>query len=139
MRCRTASPALRPIRVLDLWGAGAYAATMAEPESFLERIVTMAARFSADGIEIEYRDGHEEIFAMRGDAGLGLARLPGSGREAKALCEELRRTTRHKRRLTVDGCEYELRVQAFESFGEQAYHVTLSRIEGRPPGAKRDR
>lgn len=92
-------------------------------EEFLEKCV----REGCDGIEMEYKDGYEELYAMEGDTGLG-TRIPSSSPEAAALREGLHRMARKKRqRMVVDGVEYQLRASMYDSFGETAYRVRIVR------------
>jgi hypothetical protein len=96
--------------------------------SMLEHFVAKAVRLGAELVEVEYKDGYEEVFAASGAFGVGIGRLRSSSRDAADLREELHRCTRRKRRIVVDGDTYELRGRSYESFGEEAYRVLLRRI-----------
>jgi len=92
-------------------------------EEFLERCV----REGADGIEMEYKDGYEELYAREGNTALG-TRIPSSSPEATALRQGLHSMAKKKRqRMVVDGVEYELRASMYDSFGETAYRVRIIR------------
>lgn len=97
-------------------------------ESMIERLVAEAIRRGADLLEVEYRDGFEDIIAAKGGVGHGLARFRSSSPEAIALREELYRIVRRKHRVTLDGSEYELRGSVCDSFGEDAFRVQLRRV-----------
>jgi hypothetical protein len=92
--------------------------------STLYGLASEAIRQGADSIEIEYTDGYEEVYFMKGGAGAGIT-LPSSSREVKSLLKELHSITKRGRRVTVDGCEYDLRVRIWDSFGEDAFCVSL--------------
>lgn len=96
-----------------------------EHKSIVERLAAEAIRRGADALDVEYKDGYEEVFAMTGAVGYGIARLRSSGPEAASLRKELRGITRRKRRIRVDGRDYELRGRAYDSFGEEAFRVEL--------------
>ena len=97
-------------------------------ESLLEWFAAEAVRLDADEIEFEYRDGHEEITAMKNGFGFGIGRIPSSTPEASALRDELRAIKRRKRAIVVDNRKVELRATAFDSFGETAFRVKLTRV-----------
>ncbi len=103
-------------------------ATRPMRESILERLVAEAIRSGADSLEVEYRDGYENVVAAHGDVGHGLARFGSSSPEAITLKEELYRIAGRKYRMTVDQCEYELRGRVYDSFGEDAFRVQLRRV-----------
>ena len=43
--------------------------------SVLEQLATEAIRLGAHAMEVEYKDGHEGVFAVSGEVGYGIARL----------------------------------------------------------------
>jgi hypothetical protein len=96
-----------------------------EQRSVVEKLVAEAIRLGADAMAVEYKDGYEEVFAVTGGVGCGIARFGSSSPEAGSLRNELRAGRRRRRRITVDNNEYELRVHVYESFGEEAFHVEL--------------
>ncbi len=93
-----------------------------------ERLASEAIRRGADALQVEYKDGYEEVFAVKGGVGYGIARLRSSSPEAASLRDELHSIARRQRRMTVDDCEYELRGRVYDSFGEEAFHVQLRRV-----------
>jgi len=101
---------------------------VAKHESIVERLATKAIGLGADLLEVEYQDGHEQVFAARGEMGAGIASFPSSSPEAVILREELRGIAKKKRRIAVDGSQYELRGRVYESFGEDAFRVELRRV-----------
>jgi hypothetical protein len=54
-------------------------------ENVLAGLISKAIEFRADEIEIEYKDGYEEVFAMRDCLGTGVGRIESDSEEARAL------------------------------------------------------
>ena len=94
-------------------------------DSVLQRLAVETVRGGADCLEVEHRDGHEEVVAFRGALGQEIVRLPSSSPEAALLREELRAMGARKQYITVDGQEYSVRCEVYESFGEDAYRLEL--------------
>ena len=95
----------------------------------LHGFIAKAARLGADTIEVEYRDGYEEVSVLKGGVGFGIARFPSMGRRSTALREELDRLRKKKTtKVTVNGAEYEIRVRTYERFSEQMFEVRLRRL-----------
>jgi hypothetical protein len=95
--------------------------------SILEKFTAEAIRLGAEQLEVEYKDGYEELSAVAGDFGFLIGRLRSIGQEAATLRHELYQCTRRKRQIVVDGDNYELHARTYDSFGEQAYRVRLRR------------
>ena len=91
----------------------------------LEQLAEQAVRLGADELEVEYKAGCEEVFAMKSNYGLGIASLRSSSPEAKSLQHELYALAKKKQRVTIDDRTYELRARIFDSFGEDAFRVKL--------------
>ncbi len=107
-------------------------------KSVLETLVSRAVELSLDSLEIEYKGGYEEVFGLKGGVGFGIARLRSTSREATSLREELHGIGKKGHRLTVGGGQVEVRVRIFDSFGEEAFRVELSRApRSSPSGAQR--
>ena len=51
----------------------------------LAEFVSKAVELEAREIEVEYKDGYEEITVLKGQMGFGIARLESSGKEATNL------------------------------------------------------
>ena len=58
-------------------------------ESIFEALAAEAIAAGADTLEVEYKDGIQEVYAMGGNVGYSIALLPSSGPEATALCSAL--------------------------------------------------
>ena len=102
--------------------------------SIIEEIASQTIRSGGDAVEVEYKDGYEEVFPVAGRVGTSVGiRLRSSSPEAKSLREGLYRIAKKRQCITVGGCEYELRCRIYDSFGEDAF-----RLEWKPvkPGSK---
>lgn len=114
--------------------------SMQAREGIAERLAAEAIRHGATALDIEYKDGYEEVVAARGVAdygivGFGMAKFRSSSPEAISLRKALYRLVKRKRRITVGGYQYELRGRVYDSFGENAFRVQLRSV----PGATRAR
>ena len=98
-----------------------------KPDDILARLVAQAIDHGADGLEIEYKDGHEEVCAMKGCFGFGIARMPSSSEEATALRDQLCAIGRKGKTITTAAGDFRLKVSPFESFGETAYLVEIQK------------
>lgn len=96
-------------------------------DDILAQLVSEAVRHGADQLEIEYKDGFEEVWAMNGGDGIGIANLESSGEEACALREKLWAIRRKGSTITVGGATFHLKVSTYDSFGEVAYRVRIQR------------
>src|ERR1700681_257297 len=99
----------------------------AQHVSILEKFAAEAIRLGAEQLEVEYKDGYEELSAVAGEFGFGIGRLRSTCQAAAELRHELYQCTRRKRQIVVDGDKYELRGRTYDSFGEEAYRVRLRR------------
>jgi hypothetical protein len=106
-------------------GRNSKPATSANPD-ILTTIVSQVLSAGATEFEVEYKDGHEEICVMRGPIGFGIASLKSSSKEAQELRAQLYKL-RKPRKLRIDGIDYLLRGEIFDSFGEDAFRVKVSR------------
>ncbi len=95
----------------------------------LGKCVLTTIKMGANGLQIEYKDGYEEVFAMKHSMGVGIATLKSGSKEAGLLRNELYEISElEERRIRVDGTEYELKVEIFDSFMEDAFRVTIEKI-----------
>ena len=97
-------------------------------KNIVEQIAAEAIRLGVEELEVEYKDGYEEVFAVKGAVGFGIASLRSSSPQAASLRHELYGITKKKRRLTIGDSEYELRARIYDSFGEDAFRVQLRRL-----------
>ena len=91
----------------------------------LDRLIARAVDLGADGLEIEYKDGREEVCAMKGNCGVGIASLDSSSEEAHALCQRIHKLRKKGSDVTVQGKTYRLRVNVYDSFGGEAYRIEI--------------
>ena len=92
--------------------------------SIIEDLASETIRAGGDAVEVEYKDGYEEVFPVKGQFGTSIGfQLDSSSQEAKSLREELYKIAKKKRRITVSGREYELRCRIYDSFGEHAFRL----------------
>jgi hypothetical protein len=91
----------------------------------LEQLAREALDLGADTLEVEYRDGHDEVVAYSGALGREIARLRSGTPQASALRQDLYATKRRLLRFTAQGQEYGLRAEVYENFGEDAFRVEL--------------
>ena len=78
-----------------------------------------------DDLEIEYKTGHEEITAMKGNFGFGIGEIKSTSPEAAALRDELWSMRNRTKRIELRGTIYKARVRTFESFGKTAYRIDI--------------
>ena len=81
----------------------------------------------ATEMEVEYKAGREEVFAVCCGIGVGIASLNSTSEEARSLRKELYAIGKKKRVVRISATAYVLRVRIFGSFGEDAFHVTIER------------
>ena len=97
------------------------------PDHILARLVFDALQHGADELDIEYKDGREEVFAVKGAMGLGIASLDSSGEEATTLRKQLYAVVRKGKTIRVQRARYRLTATVYDSFGEDAFRVTIRR------------
>jgi len=95
-------------------------------ENVLAGLISKAIEFRADEIEMEYKDGYEEVFGMRD--WLGIGKIESGSEEARAL-RQLLHKVKGKTKIRVDGEDYQIRVAIHESFGEDAFRVSFRRLK----------
>jgi hypothetical protein len=94
----------------------------------LGKCVSKAIKLGVNELEIEYKDGCEEVFAMKHCIGVGIATFKSRSEEAGLLRNELYEISERKeRRIRVGGTEYKLKVEIFDSFMEDAFRVTIEK------------
>ncbi len=110
---------------------------MTVKQSMIEQLASKAVRVGADALDIEYKGGYEEVFAMCGNIGHGIARLKSTSAEAESLRAELQAMVRKNRQLALADREYKLRCRVHESFGEDAYRVEIIPLNVKSPPSAR--
>ena len=94
-------------------------------EITLELLIAKAIEFNANGIEIEYKDGMEEVCIMKGSMGFGIARIDSSSEEALALLQRIHKIKNKGTIVNINGKSYKISVKIFNSFGEKAYRIKI--------------
>ncbi|MCK6560867.1 hypothetical protein L6R21_16860 [bacterium] len=98
--------------------------------NILEEIASKAIRSGGNALEIEHKDGYEEIFPVSGSIGTSVGfRLKSSSEQAKSLLADLSSIAKRKRRISVDGREYELRCRVYDNFDEHAFRLHWRLVE----------
>ena len=105
-----------------------------EPEGILDSLVAKAIQQGADALEIEYNDGREEICAIKGNIGFGIASIESSSDDAATLRKQVAGIGKKGKIIAVHGAAYHLTVKKYDSFGETAFRVRIERRDG----AKKD-
>ncbi len=106
-------------------------------QSIIEQLASKAIRVGADALDIEYKGGYEEVFAMCGSVGHGIASLKSTSPEAESLRTELQAMVRRNRNLAIADREYKLRCRVHQSFGEDAYRVEIIPVNVKSLGSER--
>lgn len=102
--------------------------------TIVQRLVGEALRLGGDALDVDYKDGHEEVCVMRGAIGWGIARYPGARSDAIALRKELCQLAKKRSRVVIQSDTYVLIATERDSFGETAF-----RVEIRPVRSTRQR
>src|ERR1700680_2532015 len=98
---------------------------MGRPTTLLEGLCGHALSLAAQSIEVEYKDRREWVFAKKGDISIGIANYASSSADAKELRENLY-AAKKPVRTVIGGRVYILKVHVFESFGEDAFTVSIN-------------
>ena len=98
---------------------------MGRPTTLLEGLCGHALSLGAQSIEVEYKDGREWVFANQGGIGIGIANYTSSSADAKELRGNLYAAAKKPVRTVIGGQVYILKVGVFESFGEDAFAVSI--------------
>jgi hypothetical protein len=92
--------------------------------SIIEGIASQAICSGGQAIEVEYKDGYEEVFSVGVTARTGVGfQLKSSSDEARALRADLYEVVKKRGIIAVEGREYELRCRIYDSFGEDAFRL----------------
>jgi|WetSurMetagenome_2_1015567.scaffolds.fasta_scaffold302874_2 hypothetical protein len=91
--------------------------------------IVKALELGASGFEIEYKDGYEEIVAIRGHTGVSIGRLDSDSEEASLFRDDLYSLCKRKKKIFAAGREkYAIKVKKYDSFGEDAFQVMIDGI-----------
>ena len=98
-----------------------------ESAGILGRLIADALQHGADTLEIEYKDGREDVCAIKGGIGFGIASIESSSEDARAMREQLYTIGKKGKIISVRGESYHLAVIMYDSFGEDAFRVKIER------------
>jgi hypothetical protein len=98
-----------------------------EPVGILCRLIADALQHGADTLEIEYKDGREDVCAIKGGIGFSIASIESSSDDARAMREQLYAIGKKGKIISVRGESYHLAVIMYDSFGEDAFRVKIER------------
>src|ERR1043166_1186884 len=98
---------------------------MGRPATLLEGLCGHALSLGAQSIEVEYKDRREWVFAYKGGTGIGIANYTSSSSDGKELRGKLCAAAKKPVRTVIGGRVYILTVRVFESFGEDAFAVSI--------------
>jgi hypothetical protein len=98
---------------------------MGRPATLLEGLCGHALSLGAQSIEVEYKDSREWVFANKGGIGIGIANYASSSADAKELRGNLYAAAKKPVRTVIGGQVYILKVRVFDSFGEDAFAVSI--------------
>jgi len=100
---------------------------ISEAIAVLIALVERAIEAGASEMEVEYKDGWEEIYAVGSGIGVSIARLGATSAEARALRNELHAIPKEGQIVQACWCAYRLQVRVYESIGEDAFRVAMKR------------
>jgi repressor LexA len=106
---------------------------MGRRTTLLEGLCGHALSLGAQSIEVEYKDSREWVFTNQGGMGIGIADYASSSAEAKELRGNLYAAAKKPVRTVIGGQVYILKVRVFDSFGEDAFAVSIDLAAKRDP------
>jgi hypothetical protein len=101
---------------------------MGKPATLLEGLCGHALSFGAEGLAVKSKHGRERVCMMKGGAGIGIANYASSSADAKELRENLCAARKKPLRTAIDGRVWIIKVRVYDSFGEDAFEVTIEPV-----------
>src|SRR5437867_7662198 len=98
---------------------------MGRPATLLEGLCGHALSLGAQSIEVEYKDSREWVFAHEGGIGIGIANYASASADVKELRGSLYAAAKKPVRTVIGGQVCILKVRVFDSFGEDAFEVSI--------------
>jgi hypothetical protein len=96
-------------------------------EEPLSQIILKASEMGTNEIEIEYKDGYEEIIIRKDQLGFGIDRLKSNSKEAIKLRKQIYDLKKRKRIQIADE-KYKIQIKIYDSFGEDAFRIWFQKI-----------
>ena len=98
---------------------------MGKPVTLLEGLCGHALSLGAQSIEVEYKDSRQWVFAHKGGIGIGIANYASASADVKELRGSLYAAAKKPVRTVIGGQVCILKVRVFDSFGEDAFEVSI--------------
>jgi repressor LexA len=95
-----------------------------ERRTLLDKLCDYALSLGAQSIDVELKDRREWVFANKDNFGISIANYKSSSADAKELRGNLY-AAKKPVRTAIGGQVYILKVRVFDSFGEDAFEVSI--------------
>jgi hypothetical protein len=99
---------------------------MGRPTTLLEALCGHALSLGAQSIQVEYKDRREWVIANKERIGISIANYVSSSADANELRGNLYGAAKKPRRTVIGGKVYILNVDIYDSFGEDAFAVSIN-------------
>jgi hypothetical protein len=98
---------------------------MGRPTTLLEGLCGHALSLGAQSIEVEHKDGRGSVFAFKDGISIGIFNYTNSSSDGKELRGNLYAAAKKPVRTVIGGQVFILKVRVYESFGEDAFAVSI--------------
>ena len=98
---------------------------MGKKATLLEGLCGHALSFGADCLDVEYDEGSEWVYMRVDNTGVSIASYPRSGADARELLDNLYAVVKKPMRSALNGKVWIIGARVHDSFGEDAFHVTI--------------
>jgi hypothetical protein len=98
---------------------------MAKPKTLLEGLCGHALSLGSQSIAVEYKDHREWVFVNKGGVDIGVGNYASSSADGKELRANLYAAAKKPVRTVLNGEVYILKVRILDSFGEDAFAVSI--------------
>jgi hypothetical protein len=98
---------------------------MGRPTTLLEELCGHARSFGAQSIEVEHKDGRDWVYAYKDGTGIRIFNCTSSSSDGKELRGNLYAAAKKPVRTVTGGQVFILKVRVSESFGEDAFAVSI--------------
>jgi hypothetical protein len=93
----------------------------------LDEVASRVVSIGAAEFEVEYKDGEEHVVAFNGAVGVAVTSFLSHSEEARALRSQLYALAKKPRQIFYADLKYVLRAKVFDSFGEDAFRVSITK------------
>src|ERR1022692_274556 len=108
---------------------------MGRRATLLEGLCGHALSFGSDRLDVEYDEGRECVYMRKDNTGVSIANYPRSGADARELLDNLYAVVKKPLRSALNGKVWIIGARVHDSFGEDAFHVTIKPAPGLDPAA----